>query len=154
MPFSKSLSALLLAFALAAALALPTRATTPTWSGVWRFKSYAKIAGPFYGGNTLTLVQKGSTVTGSFGFFLSSDQGTVGRLCYTGKGGTVTGSARGRTLKATMIWPARGGHPRAKAPFTATMSRNGRTFEMRGEVTTGECGRSGVYLVLDAERRV
>ena len=87
------------AFTAAAVLALPVVAATPTWSGVWRFKTYAKSAGPFYGGNTLTLRQRGSTVTGSFGFLLSSDQAVGGGFCFTGKGGRVTGSARGHTLK-------------------------------------------------------
>lgn len=125
---------------------------SPSWSGTWRLKPPARAALPFYGGNTVVLVQRGSKVTGRFDFEHVSDKGFGGGFCRSGKGGVVKGTAAGRSLRAKFIWPARGGHPRAVAPIRATLSRNGRTFQVDGQVTEGECGNFGAYLSFTAVR--
>jgi hypothetical protein len=147
--FPRILFAVLLTVAFVAAVAAP--AASSPWTGTWRIAAQ-KSAVPFYGGNTFTLVQKGTAVTGRFTWELTSDKGFGGGFCHTGKGGTIKGTARGRKLTATMIWPARDGYARATAPFQATLSANGKTIDVRAHVTSGECASFGVYPVFKATR--
>ena len=101
----------------------------------------------------LTLSQKGKTVTGRFGWQLVYDKGYgSSTYCYTGKGGTLQGTVKGRTLMGTMTYPARGGHPRSTATVEATMSQNGRAFDARSHIVTGECAPYGAYPTFEAVR--
>ena len=130
-------------------VAAASAAAGPTWSGRWRLTNIPIRDGA----GTMTLVQKGSTVTGRFPWQLYSDKGFGSSgYCYTGKGGTIKGTVRGRALTGVLVFPAGDGHPRSTAPFRATLSANGRRFEANGEVTSGECSTVAVYLSFTGAR--
>ena len=64
-------------------------------------------------------------------------------MCATGRGGTLTGKVKSRVLRGSMLYPARGGHPRAVASLEAAITADGRVIDGRGELLGGECGGKG-----------
>jgi hypothetical protein len=133
----------------ALACAAAAVAATPTLSGQWRLDP--RESAGFYEGAVLVLKQRGSKVTGSFTWRFAAEHGFGSPPCFTGRGGTLTGVVRRRTLTATLVYPPREGHRRATASLTASISRNERAITGRGEMLSGECGR-GVYYSLRVVR--
>jgi hypothetical protein len=132
---------------IAQATGLAQSAGPPMWTGTWRPINSTSV---LHDGKTITLVQKGSTVTGTFAFYLSLYRS--GKSCFTGNGGSLRGTAHAQVLQGTMIWPAKGGYPLAKFPFKATLSKDGRLFHMKGSVTAGACKSIGSDIVEDFKR--
>jgi hypothetical protein len=124
-------------------------AATPTLSGRWRLD--ARESAGFYEGAVLVLNQRGSEVTGWFTWRFAAEHGFGSPPCFTGRGGTLAGVVRGRTLTARLVYPPRDGHRRATASLTASISRNSRAITGRGEMLSGECG-GGVYYTLRVVR--
>ena len=126
----------------AAILVAAAPGATPSWSGKWRLAPRQSTG---FGSESTALVlkQRGKAVTGSFPWQFRAEHGSGGPPCATGRGGTLTGKVKGRVLSGSMLYPARGGHPRAAASLEATISADGRVIDGRGELLGGECGGKG-----------
>jgi hypothetical protein len=135
-------------------LGLITAATAaaPRWTGVWRIDFTGSTGGIRDGASTLRLVQRGVKVTGSFPFQWQSDKGFGNGYCFTGRGGTIRGTVRGRTLTGVFLFPAGQRHARATATLTATLAPNGRKLEGRAEFTTGECSKVLTLLIFTGRK--
>jgi hypothetical protein len=118
----RGLSALA-AVAVVLAAAPAGESASPGCSGRWRVDG--RHAPTFGGSRVFTLIQRGSTLTGTFSWQFKAEHGFGAPPCFTGHGGTLRGSAKGRTLTATLAYPRREGHQKATASFQAALSANG-----------------------------
>lgn len=123
------------------------QAASPTWSGRWRVTGM-----PATGGDTMTLVQKGTVVIGKVPWQIFSDKGFGGGYCKSATGGAVRGTVRGRVLTGSITFPARGKLTQSVLTFKATLARNGRAFEGRGQLVKGDCSDYGVFPYFTAVR--
>ena len=138
-------AALVLVVVATATPALASPAASPSWAGRW----IAKPIG-LYGARAFTLEQRGSAVTGRFGWSFRAEHGFGSPPCFTGHGGTLTGTVRARRLTATLTYPRREGHARTVATLNATISRDGRSLTGQGTIRSGEC--RGVFWSFEASR--
>jgi len=117
-------------------------AGTPSWSGRWRTVPVGLEGDPI-----LVLVQKGDQVRGRFGWQYRAENPPTYPSCYTGAGGTLRGTVRGRNLTAAMVYSSSNGHPKAALVLRATISANGRAILGSGLWRSGEC--KGINFTLE-----
>lgn len=97
------------------------------WSGRWR-----RAAGEYGAGSgVFTLVQRGNHVTGSYHW----------KGCTNVFGGTVTGTANGKSLTAVFSH-----HGDASGTLSLHLSKNGHAISGTFKVTAGTCkGAAGAF---------